>query len=298
MSPFYEIIYDYKDVQESLNIIMQDPVLEADTEAPADAPKDTNDQLDNTASKTNFVTKLEDTIKKLIERLIQAIDTAMLKMKNSLQKIYLTDKGFKNDVAEWKKAFTPLKAVKLVSYDYNQDKLDNIYSHIDGELAKYMKCFDPTRVEEEYNPINQDLDTIMKDIVSHSGITDGDTIDNSVDFFNQVKKEFRGPKGEHTYVAASLDQYVLIAGDYNREKSSMTNRMAKAKNDLIAAKNSANSYIHNENVSDDLKRKMDQQLKKLASVYNFYLAFMRLAFELQVERMLAARAIVRKLFQK
>ena len=42
MSPFYEIIYDYKDVQESLNIIMQDPVLEADTEAPADAPKDTN----------------------------------------------------------------------------------------------------------------------------------------------------------------------------------------------------------------------------------------------------------------
>jgi hypothetical protein len=40
------------------------------------------------------------------------------------------------------------------------------------------------------------------------------------------------------------------------------------------------------------------KLNILASVYNFYLAFMRLAFELQVERMLAARAIVRKLFQK
>ena len=138
----------------------------------------------------------------------------------------------------------------------------------------------------------------MKDIVSHSGVTDGNAIDNSVDFFNQVKKDFRGPKGENTYFASSLDQYVLISGDYNREKSAMTNRMAKAKNDLIAAKNSANSYIHNENVSDELKRKMDQQLRKLAEIYNFYIAFMRLAFELQVERMLAARAIVKKLFQK
>lgn len=288
MSEYYNIKLDYQDNLYVLESVLSDIALEADS------PTDLNPD----AMKSSFTEKIIKKMQILIEKLLQLIDTALLKLKNAWNKIYLTDKGFQSDLSNWRKSYKPLNAIKLIAYEYHDELLDSVSRKLKSKIDQYLQAFNPEDLVDKESILNQDNNTILLDLIKSSGLHNISNIDDGVVFLNEIKKEFRGSKGEHTYTSSSLNMYMQKVSSYKRTQTSLNSEMGRVKNQIVQLRNDARRIARNTNASDEVKRKMNAQLGKLYFIYNFYVAYIRLIFELYIEEMLTARIIIRRLYQQ
>lgn len=295
MSVFYDIKEDYNDNLYTFESMLNEPALEADAGTP---DKNTDTMLNDDAHKTTNANGFVEKVKRIIDRFLQLIDTMILKIKNSFQKVYLTDKGFHKDVEEWRKTYKPITSVKLIVYQYDNQQLDSIFNHLKASLTNYMNAYHPGKDNDTNNILNYTTDQILQDLINRAGLKNDDDVTDGTTFLNEIKKEFRNKKVENTFVGASVEKYISIVEQYPTTKTLLNNELARMKQKLVQFKNQSNIIANKTDIPDEIKKKMNIQLSKLYFVYNFYAAFIRMYFELKVEEALMYRIIVRRLYQQ
>lgn len=283
MSEYLNIKYDYDDNLYALEEIVYTPTMEADT----------------ISSDTDTSPQILERIKKIIDMIISIIDTALLKIKNSMQNLYETDKGFQSAYKEWVSKYKPLQSVNLISYQYNDTVLSTVLSKLKSACTKYTLAFDPSKIDEDANPLNKDKKDIIKDIIDNSGLKSVGDIQIEQEFFLELKKEFRGDKSEYNYPAASISKYLNTALTKSKEyRNNINSEIANMKQTTLKSKSTAQKFAISHDASTQLKNKFNAQLSKVSIVYNFYIAALRLIYELYIEETMNARAIIRKLYQQ
>jgi len=282
MPSYYSIKEDYI---YNLNML-NEPVLEAYA------------GIDDDAHKTTIANNFVEKVKRIIDRILQIIDTVLMKLKNSFEKAYLTDKGFHKDIQDWKKTYKPLASVKLIVYQYDEQILNAVFNHLKGTFDEYINAYHPQQDNDANSVLNYTQDQILQDLINRSGLKNDDNITDGISFLNELKKEYRSKKVEATFKGTSVDAYIKIIDQYPVTKNLLNNELSRMKQKLNSLKSESNILANKTDAPEDAKKKMNVQLTKLFFIYNFYATFIRMYFELEVEKALLYRIVVKKLYQQ
>lgn len=283
-----EYVKAYESTVADIEFMWYETALEADS--------DTN--IDDEQAKKARGMKISDKLKQIIDHLLAMIEKVVLSITNALQRVNLTDKGFKKELREAELGVQPLNAIRVITYQYIDQVLDGEYQKITAIINRIVGSISSTNmkdIDNERNPLNMDnkeLEAyILREMKCPSEITDM-TI-----YFSYLKKIFRGKKMEmqiskdalprHKKLVVSYDSF---KDDVNRNKATMFNQISQLKNTLKII----NANLDN---PDATKMKIARQMKNVSLLYNMYGTFLGSMFQLKVEQMLNSRIILKRFYQ-
>ena len=128
-----DTISEFNDIGYSIDDIFFESAMEADN------------IIDDDTNKENFAKKLLVTVEKLINEIFAIIDRFISNVKNIFTRIAQTDTGFRDHCRRAMVKNKPLEAIKLITYDYNDNYLEDQMNKMTRECISIL-----TSLKTEY----------------------------------------------------------------------------------------------------------------------------------------------------
>lgn len=247
-----------------------------------------------------LVDKMIDTIKKLITKLNGMIQQNFLKFKNFLMKVAQTDQGFENEFRKAFKAKKPLEAIKLVTYNYNPNILD---AELEKVLKSVQKLFAGMANKTSYTALSDantanDMDRspdeiyqiIFKDLGCPSDVRDIQS------YFLHIKGKYHGDKKEILFKSSQTQDYYRITKEHSKLSDKINKQQAIVANNVNVLKSNLQNTIQNKQSMPEVKKRAMKQCKNLTHIMNFYIRFVDIYMQLQLERLFSYRIVLKKLY--
>lgn len=284
----------YTNTKLALECTIYDYALEAE----GDINARDNPGEDKGAS-SSFLLKMRNTIEKLIKNLRGIIERCTYTVMKAIQKVLLSDKSFDKKLKEAMDKNKPLESIKVISYQYND-------TFLDGELQKVTSACMNLLSEVKASPSdlkNPDKTTIdstkdiEKDLIQRLHIPSGESTSSLNSYFLYLKKGYRVEKKEMQINSSDTQKYQNISLNYRNIESLIKSKSTTMNQQIERAKGVVQRTIDNREVSAELKRRAVKQLQNLGQVFNFYTMFLKMYSQLKIEETMAARTILKKIYQ-
>lgn len=284
----------YENTKLALECVLYDYALEAEN----DINMRDNPGEDKGAS-SSFLLKIRNTIEKLIKNLRGIIERCTYTITAAIRKVLLSDKAFDKKLREAMRKNKPLEVIKVISYQYND-------SFLDGELQKVTSACTNLLSEVKASPAdlkNPDKTTIdstkdiEKDLMQRLRIPAGENSSSLNSYFLYLKKGFHAEKKEIQISSSDTQKYQNISANYRNIENLINSKTSTMNQQLERAKGVIQRTIDNREVSAELKRRAVKQLQNLGQVFNFYTMFLKMYSQLKIEETMAARTILKKIYQ-
>ena len=170
---YLDIIDTYLAEESNIYNMISDIALEADGQDIKD-------------SETNVASQLLQKVSTFIQKILDLIDNAILGLKNTFEKVLLTDKGFQKELRNAEINRRPLNGIKVITYPYNDRFIDMVYKKIKDNVMGCINSFSEKYIEDENNPLNKSKEDMELFIYEKAGIPK--EVDNTQAFFSYLKK--------------------------------------------------------------------------------------------------------------
>lgn len=287
-------ILDYIKVYESTCREIEELSMEITMEA--DLNNET--ELDDDVKKKQRSLKFQETVKKIIDHIVSAIEKAMLLISNALNKVYLTDKGFKKQLYDATENHKPRTAIRLIMYQYVDEVLNTQYGRmksIVNELITKIDIDDIEKLKDESNVLNKNHKELESYILKRLGCPNNVT-DMSL-YFLYIKKLFRGEKKETVIQNSQIEYYRKLVDGYDLLKKELERSKAIILTHARNMRFKITKIASNPAIQDEVKSKVIQHARNITCVYNMYSTFVGFMYQLKVEQMLSARIVLQKFYQ-
>ena len=282
-----DTISEFNDIGYSIDDIFFESAMEADN------------IIDDDTNKENFAKKLLVTVEKLINEIFAIIDRFISNVKNIFTRIAQTDTGFRDHCRRAMVKNKPLEAIKLITYDYNDNYLEDQMNKMTRECISIL-----TSLKTEYQKENGAQSEFVLDMEKKKDIVqyilkkigcDDRTTDINL-YFEELKKNFRVQKKEILFKASLGNQYYHIATGIDKIESIAKQKQSIMKNQANVIKSDLMNITKNKTTQNDVKRRAVKFYKHAAGVYNFYTSFLKIYIQFKLERALTYRVVLKKLF--
>lgn len=247
-----------------------------------------------------MVDKMIDTVKKLFIRLNGLIQKNFLKFKNFMMKVAESDQGFENEFRKAFKAKKPLTAIKLVTYDYNPNILDAellkinkvIQGLFNGMVNKtsYTALSDTTTANDMDRSPEEIYQMIFKELSCPGDVKDINT------YFIHIKNKFRVDKKEILFKSSQTQEYYQMTKQHSMLMEKIKKSEGVVSNQVATMKSNLHNTILNKQSKPEVKKRAVKQCKNLTHIMNFYIRFMDIYMQLNLERLFTYRTVLKKLY--
>ena len=247
-----------------------------------------------------MVDKMIDTVKKLFIRLNGLIQKNFLKFKNFMMKVAESDQGFENEFRKAFKAKKPLTAIKLVTYDYNPNILDAellkinkvIQGLFNGMVNKtsYTALSDTTTANDMDRSPEEIYQMIFKELSCPGDVKDINT------YFIHIKNKFRVDKKEILFKSSQTQEYYQMTKQHSMLMEKIKKSEGVVSNQVATMKSNLHNTILNKQSKPEVKKRAVKQCKNLTHIMNFYIRFMDIYMQLNLERLFTYRNVIKKLY--
>lgn len=254
--------------------------------------------IDDNTNKQSFAKKLIERITRLIEELFAIIDRKFSKLFNIMDKVGQTDKGFKQEIRTAIKNNEPLEAIKLISYQYDENSIDTDLNNMTTVLLSLMKSLKTGYAEEKrgdnQHPMDLSSDELYKYIFKEIKCPENVTSINT--YYEYIKNKYRGNKKEQLYVSSKTRDYYNITMSYDTVKRTLDGKKLVMKQQASVLKANLNSIIKNNLTQNNIKQRAIKQSTNATNLYNLYTTFLDIYTNLKLEKVMAYRIILKKLY--
>lgn len=279
---------DFKNSEFNIEYIFFDPCMEEDTVT----------SVDDKSNKMNFAQKIKGKIEKLIKELIAIVDRFFEKVRNTLIRFAQTDTGFNDTIRKAISNNAPLEAVKLITYNYNNNFLDtqmNIISNACLSIITDLKSnYAKDENSDSSNPLDMDKENLYNSIFKKANVSSDVTSLST--YFEFLKKGFRVEKKEILFTASKRTEYYNITNSRNKIEKIIYSKQKVLKNQISIIKNLLTNITNNPNTQNEIKNRALRQSANVTHVYNFYTSFLDMYLQLKIEYMLTYRVVLKKLY--
>lgn len=248
-----------------------------------------------------MIDKMIDTVKKLFMKLNGLIQKNFLKFKNFMMKVAQTDQGFENEFRKAFKAKKPLTAVKLITYDYNPNVLDEELVKINKVIqglfngmqnkTSYTALSDATTANDMDRSPDEIYEMIFKNLNCPSNVQDINS------YFIHIKKKFRNDKKETLFKSSQTQEYYQITKQHTKLMEKIKKSEGVVSNQVATLKANLHNTILNKQSRPEVKKRAVKQCKNLTHIMNFYIRFMDIYMQLNLERLFTYRTVLKKLYE-
>lgn len=247
-----------------------------------------------------LVDKMIKTVKEIIARINGMIQKNFLKFKNFITKAMQTDQGFENEFRKAFKSKQPLEAIKLISYEYNPGVLDAELVKVNKAVQKllagmsnkvsYTALSDVNTANDMDRTPDEIYEIIFKDLNCPSDVRDINT------YFLHIKGKYRGEKKEMLFKSSQTTEYRNITKGHKHLMDAINNSQSTISNQVATLKSNLHNTIQNRQAAPEVKKRAVKQCKNLSHVMNFYIRFIDIYMQLQLERLFTYRTVLKRLY--
>lgn len=258
---------------------------------------------DNTqASKEEpgILDKMIKTVKELFAQLNGMIQKNFLKFKNFLTRVAQSDNGFDDNFKKAFKEKKPMEAIKLITYEYNPELLDTEMKKINAILIKlfgnmanktsYTALSDANTVNDMDRTPEELYTIIFKQLNCPSDVKDLST------YFLYIKNKYRVNKKEMLFKSSRTQEYYEITKSHNKLTKEIQKSQTIIANQVGTLKSNLRNTILNKQARPEVKKRALKQCKNLTHLFNFYIRFVDIYMQLQLERLFTYRTVLQKLY--
>lgn len=268
------------------DIAMEEEVAKDNTQASKEEP--------------GILDKMIKTVKELFAQLNGMIQKNFLKFKNFLTRVAQSDSGFDDNFKKAFKEKKPMEAIKLITYEYNPELLDTEMKKINAILIKlfgnmanktsYTALSDANMVNDMDRTPEELYTIIFKHLNCPSDVKDLST------YFLYIKNKYRVNKKETLFKSSRTQEYYEITKSHNKLTKEIQKSQTIIANQVGALKSNLHNTILNKQARPEVKKRALKQCKNLTHLFNFYIHFVDIYMQLQLERLFTYRTVLQKLY--
>lgn len=302
------ILESYESCAAELRALEYDIAQEADgssvdnstvraSSATDNANNDLNDTANGDVAKSN--TKFRERVKKLIETIRAHITMILDKFSQFVTNLMTTNKGFLAEVADYKRKYKVLDAVKIINWSYpnNPDQfLMTPLNLLGGEIQRQ------TANLAKFNSIPEDSILLMGEQERLKAILKimnaPSDIENIPQYYLYLRTQFRGKKQEQTIRGEAADRYIVIVQNYDRKKTVFLQSSKLIKSQVDSTNATLQRVANDSNADNETKARVLKMSTALTSMINIYSNLAVLVNRMYGEYIINCRTIVRHLYEK
>lgn len=288
---YQSIIKTYERNKYDLEYILCDiePVLEA---------LDANQVTDQTKVRETML-KFGQRVRKLIDQLIAIINRAFSSLNTTMVKVLQTDRGFADECRKIMIKKKPLEAVKLITFDYQEEFLQNTLGAWDNTIQKLLSGIKTNLRDERLTgkPEIMDLKTkdLEKEVLRLVGAP-ADVTSMSL-YFIYLKKTFRKQKVEKLFKSSQIRNYYNITQSCKNLQTIINGKKTVMHQNVNRVKGNLQQIVTNTRVGDGIKKRVMRQASNASTLLNMYTSFLKAYTQLKTEHILTYRNVLRKLLR-
>jgi len=258
---------------------------------------DVNKSDPNTGTNTlkNFADKVSEQAERIYEMLKSMVQRCIDKVMSIINEALVTHKGFVKEMDRCIKAYKPKDTITIVNYNYNP-------SYIDGFTDKFTNEFN--KVESEFKngpdnlPENSLLNMDKEQLNEHFKklLNLPSSIEELNSAYSFIKTKFRGNKTEQTLNNSDRTKAIEVVRGYTKYQDKLNTDMEKCKKITNTIKFQLRSQRIKNNKDVATRKKMNQMLRNISSMFNIYTTFVRSLYNLRMEYYFNNRVIVKKFY--
>lgn len=247
-----------------------------------------------------MIDKMLKVIQNMIDRIIGLIQNSFLKFKNFLMKVAQSKNGFEKEFRKAFKDHEPLEAIKLITYDYHPELLEkelkSVTHTIDKMVSGAMSNSSYTALGDANTANDMDRDSselyqmIFKQLNCPSEVKDLST------YFLYVKNKYRTNKKEVLFKSSQTQEYYQITKQNDRLMKTIEQSQAAMSSKIATLKSNLMNTIKNRQSRPEVKKRAVKQCKNATHLMNFYVRFVDIYMQLNLERLFTYRTVLKKLY--
>ncbi len=268
-----------------------------------DASSAVSDTVKSTENKTidtvSVFKKVSERVKELIKKIGEMLSSLMRKVQNRLRLLNETDKGFFNMYYKRKSMVKPYKAVKVITYTYNNSILSNTLERLVPEINLCLKKFKLMEGTTNNNGrVSDIISSNSKEMLEklYEPYCKGTKVSNTQEFIKYIVSQFRGEKKELVYKESDLpkiEQYALSTKQISTKCNNYIKIAQESYNEIKAIE-----YVVGKNSKDTkVLQLISNNTMKAATLYNALTTIIKAYYELCLEQSLNYRIILKKFYQ-
>lgn len=278
------------------SILYMDIAVEADQQN-GTAEVGTVNGEENT-KKLNIVSKLVQKITDIIGQFIQKVSSRL--------KLFLeTDKGFTDKYLKQKSIAKPLQNVKVMSYTYNANVLNQIMTKITADISHALTSLATYAQTGAQNFSARDREILGEGAkLNYAGLFGAYTKDPNVtspaDFVKWTITKFRGEKKNIMYNVSQIATIEQLARNSKELRVLSSDHITKARlllNRIKAFTDRAKRLARAQGIGKEGIQQLLDNVNKATKLFNIYASICNAYYEMQLEMTLNYRVILKKFYQ-
>lgn len=257
-----------------------------------------NTTTDDNTNKQSFAKKLIEKVEKIIQELFAIIDRKFSKLTNLMTRVGQTDEGFKREIRTAIKNNSPLEAIKLISYQYDDNALDTDLNNMTNTLLSLIKSLKTGYAEEKRDDNEHPLDMTVDDLYKYvfNQMKCPKEVSSINTYFEYIKNKYRGNKKEQLYASSKTREYYNITTSYSVIKRTLDGKKLLMKQQASVLKANLSSIIKNNMTQNSVKQRAIKQSSNVTNLYNLYTSFLDIYTNLKTEKVITYRIILKKIY--
>lgn len=241
-------------------------------------------------------------VREFLKKIRYIIDNAVRKLQNRMRLCAQTDKGFFNLYKKRKAMIKPHESVKLISYQYRNNVLEEPVKKLMNEITQ---CMTVLRVADGSTNTNGRISQILQApqgkmievlVEPYAKTGSSDKISSIPEFVHYLVNSYRGEKQEFVYKATQIPEIERNAMSMGDIKSRCDTYMQAAENAYNQIKTLEYQVTKNQN-DEKVLNLVSENTRKAATLYNAFSALINAYFEVRLEQSLNYRVVLRKFYE-
>jgi hypothetical protein len=147
----------------------------------------------------------------------------------------------------------------------------------------------------EDHPLDMRKDELYKYILQKAGCPKDVTDINLL--FEHMKNLYRGQKRETLYLSKNTSDYYNTTMSYNKLSTLVKAKDTTMRQQVTALKTNLSNITLNDKMDKSVKKRAMKHATNASMLYNFYSSVLSIYIELKIEKILAYRIVLRKLYR-
>lgn len=263
--------------------------------------------MENVSIKDNLSS---DSIQKNLGSVIKYIDTLVHKIiawimeftartKNTLKKIWESDKGFQRSYSKIKSERQPLKGIKVIKYAYDNNRLDMMLLDVKNLVSKlYRDIKRDINLNDETFCMTQSKTQVEEFIINNIGkkyADDKNVPSNISELYNLMKTVYRKNKEEVLITPSNINEIEKGLNTSKEVMSKVNEFVSKLRSMVDDVRAYSASRVNDQ--TNDKSGIYKKIVKNFSVVSSFAINFYQYYFDLKVEYQFCCREMLKRLYQ-
>lgn len=243
------------------------------------------------------------TLKNMSDKIVTTFKRLIARLSNRLQLIWESDKRYKKELRTDQISIKPIKGVQVISYRYNIAYLKTVKSNLHNAYQRIMANMSnmaPTNTVDELKDLKKSNPQAIINFMIQQA-TKNSSLTSASQFYSEIKEKFRGEKKKMSWTINQLQPLITASEELGTVRATLEKCKSDAQNFQKNLERVVKNYQHqNKGVADNQEKvKLISQVTERGLVLTtFYTTAMEYIAELETERVLAYRSIVKRFYNR